>query len=98
MLDIKLIRSNPALVKENMRKKFQENKLILVDEVLALDQKNRDIKQEVEALRADRNKISKQIGALMAQGKKEAAEELKDRVNKNAKRVAELSAIKGSGR
>ncbi|MCL2865225.1 MAG: serine--tRNA ligase [Lachnospiraceae bacterium] len=93
MLDIKLIRSNPALVKENMRKKFQENKLILVDEVLALDQKNRDIKQEVEALRADRNKISKQIGALMAQGKKEAAEELKDRVNKNAKRVAELSAM-----
>ncbi len=65
------------MVKENIRNKFQDEKLPLVDEVIELDQKNRDIKQEVEALRADRNKISKEIGALMAQGKKEEAEELK---------------------
>ena len=66
MLDIKFVRMNPDVVKENIKKKFQDDKLPLVDEVLELDQKNRDIKQEVEALRADRNKISKQIGACMA--------------------------------
>ena len=71
MLDIKFVRMNPDVVKENIKKKFQDEKLPLVDEVLELDQKNRDIKQEVEALRADRNKISKEIGACMAQGKKE---------------------------
>ena len=80
MLDIKFVRNNPDAVKENIKKKFQDDKLPLVDEVLELDKKNRDIKQEVEALRAERNKISKQIGACMAQGKKEEAEELKKRV------------------
>ena len=78
MLDIKFVRMNPDVVKENIKKKFQDEKLPLVDEVLELDQKNREIKQEVEALRADRNKISKEIGACMAQGKKEEAEELKN--------------------
>ena len=82
MLDIKFVRNNPDIVKENIKKKFQNDKLPLVDEVLQLDQKNRDIKQEVEALRADRNKISKQIGACMAQGKKEEAEELKKKYRK----------------
>ena len=71
MLDIKFVRTNPETVKENIKKKFQDDKLPLVDEVLELDQRNRDIKQEVEALRAEKNTISKQIGACMAQGKKE---------------------------
>ena len=92
MLDIKFVRNNPDVVKENIKKKFQDEKLPLVDEVLELDKKNRDIKQEVEALRADRNKISKQIGACMAQGKKEEAEELKKKVQENAERVESLSA------
>ena len=92
MLDIKFVRMNPDKVKENIKKKFQDEKLPLVDEVLELDQENRDIKQEVEALRADRNKISKQIGACMAQGKKEEAEELKKKVQENADRVESLSA------
>ena len=70
MLDIKFVRMNPDVVKENIKKKFQDDKLPLVDEVLELDQKNRDIKQEVEALRADRNKISKQIGACHRERKK----------------------------
>lgn len=70
MLDVKFVRNNPDVVKENIKKKFQDEKLPLVDEVLELDQKNREIKQEVEALRADRNKISKEIGACMAQGKR----------------------------
>ena len=78
MLDIKFVRENPEIVKQNIRNKFQDSKLELVDEVLKLDQENRDIKKEVEALRANRNKISKQIGALMAQGKKEEAEEIID--------------------
>ena len=73
MLDIKFVRENPELVKENIRKKFQDHKLPLVDEVVALDRELRDIKQEVEVLRAKRNKISKQIGALMAQGKRDEA-------------------------
>ncbi len=92
MLDIKFVRMNPDVVKENIKKKFQDEKLPLVDEVLELDQKNRDIKQEVEALRAERNKISKEIGACMAQGKKEEAEELKQKVQANADRVESLSA------
>ena len=92
MLDIKFVRSNPDVVKENIKKKFQDEKLPLVDEVLELDKRNREIKQEVEALRADKNKISKQIGACMAQGKKEEAEELKKQVEENAGRTAELSA------
>ena len=92
MLDIKFVRANPEAVKENIRKKFQDEKLPLVDEVIQLDQENREIKQEVEALRADRNKISKQIGACMAQGKKEEAEELKKKVQANADRVESLSS------
>ena len=90
MLDIKFVRENPDIVKQNIKNKFQDEKLVLVDEVLKLDQENRDIKQEVEALRANRNKISKQIGALMAQGKKEAAEAVKKQVTENAARMAEL--------
>lgn len=92
MLDIKFVRSNPEAVKENIKKKFQDEKLPLVDEVLELDQRNRDIKQEVEALRADKNKISKQIGACMAQGKKDEAEELKAKVQESADRIEALSS------
>ena len=92
MLDIKFVRSNPDVVKENIKKKFQDEKLPLVDEVLELDQRNRDIKGEVEALRANKNKISKQIGACMAQGKREEAEVLKQEVQKSAARIEELSA------
>lgn len=92
MLDIKFVRNNPDVVKENIKKKFQDEKLPLVDEVLELDKENRNIKQEVEGLRAERNKISKQIGACMAQGKKEEAEEYKKQVAANADRVEELSA------
>ena len=92
MLDIKFVRENPEVVKQNIRNKFQDEKLVLVDEVLALDQENRDIKKEVEALRANKNKISKQIGALMAQGKKEEAEEVKKQVAQSAARMAELDA------
>ena len=91
MLDIKFVRENPDIVKQNIKNKFQDEKLVLVDEVLKLDQENRDIKQEVEALRANRNKISKQIGALMAQGKKEEAEAVKKQVTENAARMAELN-------
>ena len=81
MIDIKLVRENPDLVKENIKKKFQDDKLHLVDEVLDLDQKGRAVKTEGDNLRAERNKISKQIGALMGQGKKDEAEEVKDHVN-----------------
>ena len=90
MLDIKFVRENPDIVKQNIKNKFQDEKLVLVDEVLKLDQENRDIKKEVEALRANRNKISKQIGALMAQGKKEEAEAVKKQVTESAARMAEL--------
>ena len=92
MLDIKFVRENPEIVKENIRKKFQDQKLVLVDEVIALDQENRSIKQEVEALRANKNKISKQIGALMAQGKRDEAEEVKKQVAASGARIEELSA------
>ena len=91
MLDIKFLRMNPDVVKENIRKKFQENKLPLVDEVLELDQRNRDIKQEVEALRAEKNKASKEIGACMANGKKEEAEVLKKQVTEKAEDIERLS-------
>ena len=80
MLDIKFVRENPEIVKQNIRNKFQDNKLELVDKVIELDKENREIKQEVEALRAERNKTSKQIGALMAQGKRDEAEEVKKQV------------------
>ena len=91
MLDIRFLRENPDVVRQNIKNKFQDSKLPLVDEVIELDVRNREIKQEVEGLRADRNKISKQIGACMAQGKKEEAEELKKQVAANAQRVEELS-------
>ncbi|WP_313559772.1 serine--tRNA ligase [Ruminiclostridium cellobioparum] len=90
MLDLKFVRENPEIVKQNIRNKFQDKKLGLVDEVIALDAGLRSAKQEAEALRADRNKISKQIGGLMAQGKKEEAEQLKKKVNDQATRLAEL--------
>ena len=74
MLDIKFVRENPDIVKQNIKNKFQDRKLPLVDEVIELDAENRKIKQEVEVLRAERNKLSKQIGGLMAKGEKEEAE------------------------
>ena len=80
MLDLRFVRENPELVKENIRKKFQDNKLELVDEVIALDVENRKLKVEVETLRADRNKLSKEIGSLMKQGKKEEAAAIKVKV------------------
>ena len=92
MLDIKFVRENPEIVKQNIRNKFQDEKLPLVDEVLELDKRNREIKQEVEALRAERNKLSKEIGGLMKQGKKEEAEEVKRQVAASADRINELSA------
>ena len=92
MLDIKFVRKNPDVVKQNIKNKFQESKLELVDEVIELDQKNRDIKNELQSLQANRNKLSKQIGALMGQGKKEEAEEVKKQVTAQADRMAELSA------
>lgn len=90
MIDIKFLRENPEAVKENIRKKFQENKLGLVDEVIALDLESRKAKQEADDLRANRNKISKEIGGLMAQGKREEAEAKKAEVAAGAKRLAEL--------
>jgi seryl-tRNA synthetase len=90
MLDIKFVRENPEIVKQNIKNKFQDNKLGLVDEVITLDTESRAAKQEADTLRADRNKISKQIGGLMAQGKKEEAEEMKAKVNAESQRLAEL--------
>ena len=91
MLDIKFVRENPDLVKENIKKKFQDEKLPLVDEVIRLDKENREIKQELQTLQADRNRISKEIGKLMGQGKKEEAEETKKKVAEFAKRMEELA-------
>ena len=90
MLDLKFVRENPELVKQNIRNKFQEAKLPLVDEVIALDAENRAAQQEADNLRAERNRLSKQIGALMAQKKKEEAEELKQKVTSFSDRLAEL--------
>ncbi|MGN1112525.1 MAG: serine--tRNA ligase, partial [Acutalibacteraceae bacterium] len=90
MLDIKFVRENPEIVKENIRKKFQDRKLVLVDEVIELDIQSRKAKQEADSLRANRNKISKQIGALMAQGKKEEAEQTKQLVKEQGERLAQL--------
>jgi len=90
MLDLRFVRENPEAVKENIRKKFQDNKLPLVDEVIALDMESREAKQKADNLRAERNKISKEIGGLMAKGKKEEAEELKRRVVANQEELAEL--------
>ena len=91
MLDIKFVRSNPEIVKQNIRNKFQDEKLPLVDEVLELDVRNREIKQEVEALRAEKNKKSKEIGACMAQGKREEAEEIKKIVAASGDKIEQLS-------
>ena len=87
-----MVRENPEVVKQNIRNKFQDNKLPLVDEVIELDKRNREIKQEVEGLRAERNKISKMIGGLMKEGKKDEAEEAKKKVTANAQRVEALSS------
>ncbi|MGN0371044.1 MAG: serine--tRNA ligase [Butyrivibrio sp.] len=92
MLDMKFVRENPDIVKENIKKKFQDGKLPLVDEVITLDEQARAVKQEADDLRASRNKLSKQIGALMGQGKKEEAEEIKKQVTDNSQRLAELEA------
>lgn len=92
MLDIRFLRENPEVVKQNIRNKFQDNKLPMVDEVIELDKRNREIKREVEALRAERNKISKMIGGLMKEGKREEAEEAKKQVTANAETVERLSA------
>ena len=90
MIDIKFLRENPDAVKENIKKKFQDSKLELVDEVITLDAENRKTQQEADELRANRNKISKEIGALMAQGKKEEAAAKKEEVAAGAKRLVEL--------
>lgn len=92
MLDIKFLRENPDVVKQNIKNKFQDDKLPLVDEVIALDAEARKTQQEADELRASRKKISKEIGALMGQGKKEEAEAKKQEVNKNAVRLEELAA------
>lgn len=90
MLDIKFVRENPDIVKENIKKKFQDHKIPMVDEVIKLDEEARKVQQEADSLRADRNKLSKQIGTLMGQGKKEEAEEVKKQVGLNSARLAEL--------
>ena len=92
MLDIKFVRENPELVKENIKKKFQDKKLVLVDEVIALDEERRTVIARADELRANRNKISKAIGALMAQGKREEGMALKEQVTAQAKELDELSA------
>ncbi len=91
MIDIKFLRENPEVVKENIKKKFQDHKLPLVDEVIKLDAQARKTQQEADNLRAERNKLSKQIGALMGQGKKEEAETIKQQVNAQAKTLEELA-------
>ena len=93
MIDLKFLRENPEAVKQNMKNKFQEHKLSMVDEVIELDAKARRTQQEADELRASRKKLSKQIGALMGQGKKEEAEEIKAQVNAGAQRLAELEAL-----
>ena len=90
MLDLRFVRENPEIVKQNIRNKFQDSKLPLVAEVIALDEENREGKKEADDLRARRNKISKQIGALMGQGKKEEAEEVKKQVTEASDHLAEL--------
>ena len=90
MLDLRFVRENPDIVKQNIKNKFQDSKLPLVDEVIALDAENRTTQKEADDLRASRNKLSKQIGALMGQGKKEEAEEVKKQVSANSARLTEL--------
>ena len=93
MIDLKFLRENPEVVKQNIRNKFQDSKLPLVDEVIELDDSFRKFKLEGDTLRADRNKLSKQIGTLMAQGKKDEAEKVKAQVSANAQRLAELEKL-----
>ncbi len=90
MLDLKFVRENPDIVKQNIRNKFQDDKLPLVDQVIELDEQRRKTQQEADELRRSRKTISKQIGALMAQGKKEEAEAVKEQVTRNAEKLAEL--------
>ena len=90
MIDLKFLRENPEIVKQNIKNKFQDQKLPLVDEVIELDEVNRKVKKEADDLRANRNKISKQIGALMGQGKREEAEEVKKQVTAASDHLAEL--------
>ena len=92
MLDLKFVRENPEVVKQNIKNKFQDKKLPLVDEVIELDAQARATQTEADELRSSRNKLSKQIGALMAQGKKEEAEDVKAQVSANADRLKELEA------
>ncbi len=92
MLDIKFLRENPDVVKQNIKNKFQDSKLPLVDEVIELDAESRKTQQEADSLRAEKNQLSKQIGGLMAQGKKEEAEEIKKKVAESSSRLAELEA------
>ena len=91
MLDIRFVKENPELVKDNIRKKFEDHKLPLVDEVIALYDKKRDITSQADMLRANRNKISKEIGALMGQGKKDEAEEKKRLVSSQAEELKQLA-------
>ena len=93
MLDLKFFRENPDIVKQNIKNKFQDSKLELVDEVIKLDVENRKTKTEADELRASRNKMSKQIGALMGQGKKDEAQEIKEKVNAQSARLAELEKL-----
>ena len=93
MLDLKFLRENPDIVKQNIKNKFQDSKLELVDEVIKLDVENRKTKTEADELRASRNKMSKQIGALMGQGKKDEAQEIKEKVNAQSARLAELEKL-----
>ena len=93
MLDIKFLRENPDIVRENIKKKFQDNKLPLVDEVIELDAKSRAVKTEADSLRANRNKVSKEIGALMAQGKKDEAMAAKTKVTEFSERLAECEKL-----
>ena len=95
MIDIKFLRENPDIVKQNIKNKFQDHKLGLVDEVIELDASSRTVQQEADDLRANRNRISKQIGVLMGQGKKEEAMALKEQVAKDAERLTELEAQEG---
>lgn len=89
MLDIKFLRDNPDVVKQNIKNKFQDYKLPLVDEVIALDAENRATMQEADTLRSNRNKLSKQIGGLMAKGEKDEAEKVKAQVNEQSARLEE---------
>jgi len=90
MIDIKFLRENPDAVRENIRKKFQENKLVMVDQVIELDLEARKTQQEADDLRAAKNRISKEIGGLMAKGQKEEAEKLKQQVAEDTKCLVDL--------